>query len=1578
MTFYNLSLLRTPLQDFDLYVALINIPQEATSSTFTPNVFQWLSSSSASGWKESLDGKPYIHNPSDPGKTPVRWIAPEDPRDSSIVARPVQVAPYRPLVQMGPHRIGFVGEPMTLSAEETLGPLNEVTNQARYLKNQSGSHQVAWFFDKWNDSADTQLGAEASFVGTNAWTLRRIFHQAGLYRVACRVYRNGSKDDSHVAYRMIRIFNSREELARLYPIVSLDDLSGSIQGGGYRLSAKLGKVTNSSFKTGWTTAVVVYAEPRWGTWEANGQVSWTTAAPGYFDNLSQGGILFCGYLDWATYKYDPEADQLSFTARTPELLLEQLSAEWTPFMRETKEGETGHLTPRLTIPLAIRHMLQDHSNFASWHDIDPWHLDRQVSSWAVEKGSIWNSIRSGCENEFYQAYCTAQGKLVLRPDYQFVEASELDAFATLYGARQILWGTWASVVDRGVYIGGTDIVPLDGTTQLRQLRPVSWVQLIGTPAKAGTLVVATYPASPTVTDVNVAIEAFKKQIPNLKTDAKTRGWSHAESASDRALVLQYLYDAADHENPMNYGNKRRLVSNDKGEPNIPWTPVSVGDTYAPTGGPYTTSGESSGVTQNSNNILEFARAMGWIESDPPMGQSFGTWKVVQGHFVDNTPTTRDRLKKITKRIYQVENDGIPKLSVRLAQCGAFELNDQFRTGESASMAYASPLTGKRFVTAVSHQIDVREHTWMTTYELVHYTQVDRQSYYSVLGAGETAEASDANTAYARTLNPLSKIVRPDWWPAHDWPPTVNGPFPEGNPDGVTPTDIIPHREAGLGWLPPTTQGFPSKPPAWWPTHWIFPERRTGVPATISWWPSVLPSPGVYGYAPVIVPGHPNPTWSDNTPSTQPDWWLLHWDWPPPGIGNEHASRLPGTLPNTKALSLVATIKSTGMSDATATGQLISPIPDGTTLTGLAASSYPEPPVRLTGARGMTVRTFQDGTLSSTLRLLLKATPSSTGASGKWPEIQITATSVSGTSESSNPILVTWNGIYEWAPSWSGEEVVTYAVQWLNAGTVSASGCELAVRAVGYADIDLHTIADWRSDAPQFSQVSQGTAVSASYTPAFGKPQVITDGVFPPEQTPYQDSNNSKSRSVQLPTDGTGHLQINLGAEFSLDRAKVQADHNDVYKLSYLSGTAYTDWWNVPEVTGVNGLITRDSGTISGINAQYLRASVVSGDAQYSISEVELYSSTAINPPDFNATLGATASAVGFTPSYGSAALILDGVWGTWQLGDDGTYYCDLDQAADPNNPSKYLSIDLKIIYLVHHLRLQASGDDIVNRYYRIDGSIDQSTWTALWQVKGNNMQLPVESIFAAVATRYLRIVAVSGDGNHSVAEARAYGMVLGFPLLVCQGSERDEGVTAAQDDAFESGGTLPYLSGCTLYFFSGSIQKGYTPYQSSNIATSHWSTFVTNTVTTGLYATTVTTAFDRDGSIDKMLSVPYTTRKWSVQPWSTSWTGYLYLSTSTRGTYYFDVFTNADEFQFVVDGDTVIQMTDCPESGAKPAHEDPKGAPRYLGVGWHKIEVKYAANGAYGAQILHLRWRTPADSALKDFRGDDCWKPASV
>jgi len=148
-----------------------------------------------------------------------------------------------------------------------------------------------------------------------------------------------------------------------------------------------------------------------------------------------------------------------------------------------------------------------------------------------------------------------------------------------------------------------------------------------------------------------------------------------------------------------------------------------------------------------------------------------------------------------------------------------------------------------------------------------------------------------------------------------------------------------------------------------------------------------------------------------------------------------------------------------------------------------------------------------------------------------------------------------------------------------------------------------------------TNAAQGKSVTATDTPTFGSPALITNNVFAPEGTAWNNATYAVSLQVDCSSSPDEHcsgdlaLTIDLGQPYSgINRVVVQADDNDTYRVEYsLDGLLWTTLYNVPLSSG-GGLRTRNSGVLGAVSARYIRIYATSGDGLSSVSELQVFTS----------------------------------------------------------------------------------------------------------------------------------------------------------------------------------------------------------------------------------------------------------------------------------------------------------------------------------------------------------------------------------
>ncbi len=151
-------------------------------------------------------------------------------------------------------------------------------------------------------------------------------------------------------------------------------------------------------------------------------------------------------------------------------------------------------------------------------------------------------------------------------------------------------------------------------------------------------------------------------------------------------------------------------------------------------------------------------------------------------------------------------------------------------------------------------------------------------------------------------------------------------------------------------------------------------------------------------------------------------------------------------------------------------------------------------------------------------------------------------------------------------------------------------------------------------------VAQNKPVTSSGT--FGSSssllQTIDDGVFLPENTQFQTGTVWWNGAYTTDPSTTPFLTIDLGQNYTIDGAIVQADNNDSYTLQYETalGGKWQTLWNVPEQYNGGGMATRPNTNqktqyaLIPTSVRAVKFFANAGDGLYAVSEIQLYTTPA--------------------------------------------------------------------------------------------------------------------------------------------------------------------------------------------------------------------------------------------------------------------------------------------------------------------------------------------------------------------------------
>jgi PKD repeat protein len=400
------------------------------------------------------------------------------------------MVPYRPTACLGPHRIGFVDEPL---------PFYGGYSYSRW--------RVAAFNHQWHATGPggvtiytaedtTQWYRDGS--GESAAALM-TFSAPGVYTVSLTVQGVGSSEHpitEHTGTRQVIIYPSRYEA--FSGVMQIAPITGSIEQGGFTtqlmVKGDVGFLLKARELDGYIPVVIyadLYFETSYGTWERK-EIGPNWDFGKYHDDPR---IIFSGYIDNETITVTPDQTSVTFNCRTADLILEQMQTSTWGFFENARDGAGITFNDLMTHDV-IRHMLQEHSNFIDWHDTRLQYNMRdypyptgqmqgmEYRDWTFQQGMYWSNIRDTADNQFEQAFVDARSSLVVMPDRNMWEPTinqrpeelnptQLAPFVHRYMENQPI-----SIVS--VEPDAFTNVPLEIRVSSRMSQAVSYYKIIGT------------------------------------------------------------------------------------------------------------------------------------------------------------------------------------------------------------------------------------------------------------------------------------------------------------------------------------------------------------------------------------------------------------------------------------------------------------------------------------------------------------------------------------------------------------------------------------------------------------------------------------------------------------------------------------------------------------------------------------------------------------------------------------------------------------------------------------------------------------------------------------------------------------------------------------------------------------------------------------------------------------------------------------------------------------------------------------------------------------------------------------------
>jgi hypothetical protein len=331
--------------------------------------------------------------------------------------------------------------------------------------------------------------------------------------------------------------------------------------------------------------------------------------------------------------------------------------------------------------------------------------------------------------------------------------------------------------------------------------------------------------------------------------------------------------------------------------------------------------------------------------------------------------------------------------------------------------------------------------------------------------------------------------------------------------------------------------------------------------------------------------------------------------------------------------------------------------------------------------------------------------------------------------------------------------------------------------------------------------TSGGAEIAPGAKAIGpRPAQITDGQLGPSGCCWNDPHYvvnlggaGPARALVIDLGGTADVcgSGSLGCIEPL----ITANGPDVYQLDYSTdGMNWIECGQFPDTPGKTNLQTRYT-TCSAphFTARYLRLWGVSGDGNYTISELQIFPNALVQA---NIALGKL--------TYGPEPMVTNGEIPPDGTGWEDSRYATVLPSCTGNNSrcvtngtnkavSSAVTIDLGAVFPVSQLTIQANRTS----QYQVDASTDRTSWTPLWTapvISGTNLGTRSSGVLSNAQAQYLRVYAIAGDGAYSVSALQVFTPQANTACAYDGGANAGENFACSYDAQFDPGIVLPGLN----------------------------------------------------------------------------------------------------------------------------------------------------------------------------------------
>lgn len=400
----------------------------------------------------------------------------------TIYVANVGLVPFRPTAVLGPHRLGFVGEgvPFYGGYSHTRWRRSAINHQW----SGTGSPTIQIALDE-----EPQYPGEPNSIPQPAYALF-TWNAPGIYEVRLRV--QDEQGRTHTGKRQVIVYQSRAEAYS--GVVGVSGISGSVNQGGWGCQITVQGTTDfllTARELQGYIPVVIYAdsyyETSYGNWDR------ITLGPNWRsgDYRDDPRILFSGYLDKETIRANHDTSQVTFEARTADLMLEQMQSGTYGFFTHPNNG-SGLIFNDLQTHDVLRHMLQEHSNFGDWHDLRfsqdatdfGYYPSLEYVDWTWNQGMYWSNIRDAAENQHEHAYFNNHGALFVTWDRNMWKPNMFERTYPMgtIDARQVRQGPEnapISVISVDHRPGEPYCIPLEIQPIGKLSRAVSYYKVVG-------------------------------------------------------------------------------------------------------------------------------------------------------------------------------------------------------------------------------------------------------------------------------------------------------------------------------------------------------------------------------------------------------------------------------------------------------------------------------------------------------------------------------------------------------------------------------------------------------------------------------------------------------------------------------------------------------------------------------------------------------------------------------------------------------------------------------------------------------------------------------------------------------------------------------------------------------------------------------------------------------------------------------------------------------------------------------------------------------------------------------------------